>query len=551
MLKAVALAVATSLLVLACNDHASSNDHATGRGTLVVATTEDPASLFPPLAVTTTAKEITEQIYDYLADVGPNLDARNEKSYRRELADGWRWSRDSLSLSFHINPRARWHDGVPVTAGDVQFTFALNKDPAVASRFQSSLDNIDSVTIADSLTATFWFHQRRLTQFLDAAAQLLILPAHRLKQLSPARIAQDLPMPVGSGRFRLKRWDKGTAVEVVADTTNYRGRPSLDRVIWSVTPDYTAAVARLFGGDADLFEALRPDDARDVARHPRIRALILPGMGYAFLRFNLRDPANKSRAHPLFGNRDLRRAIAMSINRAAMVRSVFDTFAVVPAGPTVHAFASTDPHLTQIPFDSARASRILDSLGWARGDNGMRARKGKPLAFRVMVLSTSANRMRMSVLLQEELRRMGIRIDLDPMELPAQTARAAAGDFDAEVGAWTMHSSTDAIRDAWATAGIGRNGVNYGAYSNPRFDELLDSALVSNPVHERERFTAAYQVINEDAPAVWLYEPRTIIGIQERLRSVDIRPDAWWFSLADWSVDPARRLPRDQTPITH
>jgi peptide/nickel transport system substrate-binding protein len=545
MLRKVSLAM--SLVALACSDNTSS---ATGRGTLIVVTPEDPGSLFPPLAVTTAAKQITEQLYDYLADVGPDLDTRNEQSYRRELADGWRWSRDSLSLSFHINPRARWHDGAPVTARDVRFTFALNKNPVVASRFQTSLENIDSVTIADSLTATVWFHERRLTQFLDAAAQLLILPAHQLEQRSPGRIAEDLPPPIGSGRFRLQRWNKGTSVEVVADTANYRGRPNLDRVIWSVTPDHAAGVARLFVGDADLLE-LRSDDAPNLARHPNVRALILPGMDYAFLRFNLRDPANKSRPHPLFGDRELRRAIAMSIDRATIVRSVFDTLAVVPSGPTVHAFSSTDPHLTQIPFDSARASHLLDSLGWRRGPNGMRSRKGKPLAFRVMVPSASANRTRTSVLLQEQLRRMGIRVELDRMELPAQTARAAGGDFDAELGAWSMHSSTDAVRDAWGTIGIGKNGVNYGAYSNRQFDALLDSALTSDPAHERARFTAAYQVINDDAPAVWLYEPRKILGIHDRFKTVNMRPDAWWFSLADWSVDPARRIQRDKASSAH
>src|SRR4029078_3793367 len=102
------------------------------------------------------------------------------------------------------------------------------------------------------------------------------------------------------------------------------------------------------------------------AHEPDLRVATAPTMDYAFLRFNLRDPANRSRPHPLFGDRELRRAITMSIDRKSLLRSVLDTFAVLPAGPTVRSYPSTDPTLTQIPFDSARAAAIMDSLGWIR-----------------------------------------------------------------------------------------------------------------------------------------------------------------------------------------
>jgi peptide/nickel transport system substrate-binding protein len=540
--------VLIALCFTACSEAARDKSTTDTGGAIVVATTEDPGTLFPPFGTTGSAKEITEQIYDYLADVGSSLDTRNEKDFRRELADGWRWSPDSLSLAFHLNPKARWHDGTSVSARDVRFTFALNKNPDVASRDLTSLADIDSVSVDDSLTARFWFHRREPTQFLNAAAQLLILPAHQLEKLSPQQLREEFPSPIGTGRFRLRRWDKGASVELVADTGNYRGRAKLDRVIWSVTPDGTAAVARLFGGDVDVFEALRPVDVRDAARRKNIRVIVLPGMDYAFLRFNLRDPSNKSRPHPLFGDRTLRRAIAMAINRNALVRSVLDTFAVVPSAPAVRAFPTTDPNVAQIPFDSSHASLLLDSLGWIRKQDGVRAKNGRSFAFTVLVSTSSTNRMKMGVLLQEQLRRMGIRVTLEPMQTVAMRAREERADFDASLASWTMPSSPDGTLDAWGTAGIGKNGVNYGAYSNPRFDALFDSALVADPRRARDAFSAAYRVINDDAPAVWLYEPTKIMGLHSRIRTAQMRPDAWWFSLADWYIAPGDRLPRDLTP---
>jgi len=543
------LTLSLLLTVAACGDKARKAGGEPG-GTLVISTTSDPGTLFPPLRVTIQAKQITEQIYDYLADVGPDLNTQDERTFRLGLADGWRWSNDSLMLAFHINPAAKWHDGKGVTGRDVQFTFALNKNPALAGRFNAELANIDSVTVPDSLTAAFWFHARSPTQFLDASAQLLILPAHQLETIPVDSLIEGPPPPIGTGRFRLRKWNKGASVEIIADTSNFRGRAKLDRVIWSVAPEFTAALTKLFGGEADLFEGLRPENLPELLRHRNLKAIILPGMDYAFLRFNLRDPVNNKRPHSVFGDRNVRRAITLSLNRSAMVRNLLDTFALVPVGPIVRAYPVTDPRVSQLPFDSAHASRLLDSIGWTgRASDGTRTKNGRELAFSLIMPSSSLNRMRLGPLIQEQLHLMGIRVRLEPLESATQSAREAAGAFDASLGGWTMASSPDGIRGAWTTSGIGKGGVNYGAYSDPAFDALIDSALWAGPAKAREKFTMALVVINEDAPAIWLLEPRKIIGIHGRFRTARMRPDAWWVGLADWSIPPVERILRDRLPL--
>src|SRR5256714_9320419 len=218
-----AAAVLFALFITACSEHSKTKTANEPGGTLVISTTPDPGTLFPPLVARTQAKQITEQIHDYLADVGPEMNTLGEKGFRAQLTDGWRWSADSLSLAFHLNPRARWHDGKAVSAHDVQFTFVLNKNPELGGVFLSELTNIDSVTASDSLTAVFWFHRRSPTQFLDAAAQLLILPAHLLEKTALQSLREiDAPI-VGSGRFRIGRRDQGANVEIVADIAHYRG----------------------------------------------------------------------------------------------------------------------------------------------------------------------------------------------------------------------------------------------------------------------------------------------------------------------------------------
>jgi peptide/nickel transport system substrate-binding protein len=151
----------------------------------------------------------------------------------------------------------------------------------------------------------------------------------------------------------------------------------------------------------------------------------------------------------------------------------------------------------------------------------------------------------LAVLLQEQLRSMGIRVNIEQMDNSAFMARQQARSFDAVLASWHLGASPDGTRLAWTSAGSGKEGVNYGSYKNPTFDAQLDSALLSGPEDATERFTLAYGTINQDAPAVWLYEPRTAIGVHRRIQTGWMRPDAWWADLGNWHILPSERLPRD------
>lgn len=542
----IVVALALACLLAACGDETSpsTRDGDVG-GTLVIAMPGDPGNLFPPFALETHARLIYEQIYDHLADVGPDMNTIGDAGFVKELAESWTWSRDSLSIAFHLNPRARWHDGRKVTARDVTFTISLYKNPELGGQSVEEHARIDSVTTPDSLTVVFWFASRSPVQFLDAAAQVPILPAHLLEGIPAGKLRNSNVPLIGSGRFRLKRVDRGSSGELVADSANYRGRAKLDRVIW--TARTTGAVAKLLTGEADVFDAMRPEDVREISRDTSLRVVTLPGLDYAFLVFNLRDQGGE-RPHPLFGNRELRRAIAMSVNRAEIVRNIFDTFAVVPVGPTVRAYPTTDSTVPQLPYDTARARRALDSLDWTASPGGeIRTQRGRPLAFTVILPSTIRNRKRAAVLIQEQLRRAGIRMEIEEVDDSAFGERFRAGKFDAALGSWNMGSTPGATPVAWGTSGIAKSGLNFGSYSNPAFDAAVDSALkASDPRAARVFFTRAYHTINEDAPAIWLYEPKKVIAIHRRIKPTAMRTGAWWTDLASWSIPAAERLKRDQ-----
>src|SRR6187549_1852558 len=107
-------------VIAACTDSRPSAGERGGRGgTLVIATNQDPKVVFPPLIASSQGRQVAESIYDYLAVVGPDMNTIGDAGFRPRLAESWKWSADSLSIAFRINPKARWHDGSSPRASDV------------------------------------------------------------------------------------------------------------------------------------------------------------------------------------------------------------------------------------------------------------------------------------------------------------------------------------------------------------------------------------------------------------------------------------------------
>ncbi len=506
----------------------------------------EPSPLFPPLTADIVSRIVIDQVYDRLAEIGPAMNTIGDVGFQPRLARSWTWSADSLSIAFSLDPRAKWHDGQPVRAADVKYSVDLNKNPKTGTQVTASIANVDSVTVRDSLTAVAWFHRRTPEQFYDLVYQVPILPEHVTKAVAPEQMATSdvIRHPIGTGRFRFSRWDPGARIELLADTANYRGRPKLDRFVISFAADGGSAIAQLLSGQSDFFDNVPPDviPRLDSAR---VRPLKYPGLGYAYMGMNLRDPKRLGSPHPIFGDRRVRRAISMAVDRQAMLRNVFDTLGTLGSGPFARSVADTTISLP--PYDRAHAAALLDSAGWTAGADGMRAKNGRPLAFTLAVPTSSRPRMRYAVLLQEQLKAAGARVDIESMDISAFIERTMERVFDAAMLSTNPDPSPSGIKQNWATEGIGKGLQNQVSYSNPSFDALVDSATRSFDVGKaRQYYHRAYQTLVDDAPAVWLYDVLTVGGLHKRIHPEGLRADGWWPNLADWSIPANERIDRDR-----
>ena len=544
MRDALAL-IGACLLGSGCGPRSATVSTTTG-GTLVVALPAEPSSLFPPFALSQQERLVVDQVFEHLADIGDDLNVAGDKGFLPRLAEKWAWSSDSLSIAFHLNPRARWHDGVPVTAEDVRYTFRLYVDSLVGAPTAASLEGIDSVSVSDALTATFWFKRRYQRQFYDAAAQMFICPFHLLHALTGEQLRQASfgHRPVGTGPFRFASWTAGSTLDIVADTSNYLRKPRIGRVVLLFASDAGAAKAKLLTGEADFYEGVRPEDIPDIERVKTLRVVSYPNPAYSYLLFN--SARSSSHVSQALAATDLRRALAMAVDRDQIVRSAFDTFAVVARGPFAMEDFYADSSTPQIPFDPVAANRLLDSLGWLRSADGIRKKLGRRLAFRIMVPTSSKPRTQVALLLQDQFKRIGADVSVDAMEIRAFMSAMQSHAFDAAIVSIHTDPSTADFRETWGAKG----GGNFASFNDNSVDAEVDSAdMTTEPKRARSLMRKAYSQVSADVPAIWLYEQRGIAAIGRRFQPAPFRADAWWAHLDEWYVVRGQEIERDRASL--
>jgi peptide/nickel transport system substrate-binding protein len=528
--------MAAGLLVgslIACTTRGGcSGDHC---GALVIAAPGEPDILLPPIARLATARDVSDQLFLKLADVGMSANTIGDDDFVPQLAARWDWT-DSVTLTFHLDPRAKWHDGVPVTAGDVAFTFDIYSDSTVASPSRSALREIITVTARDSLTAVFRFRRPYAEMFYDAVYHMRVLPAHLLRAV-PRTAWQTAPFgrePIGDGPYRFVRWKAGESLELAADSTFFLGRPHLRRLIWRFTPNLEVAITQLIAGQADAIEVLGPpDNVKRVHDVAGLAAYPYRGTTYGFLAFNLRANGDTSAPHPVFGSRDVRRAIVRALDRESMLRNVWGDLAAVPPGPMPRLWPLWEKNLAgAMAHDSVQAARLL----------AQRSRR----AFHLLVPTTSGLRRQYARLIQAQLQPFGWDVRIDEVEFSVVQERVGTGRFDAVLGAWASGPSPiDGTLQNWTRRGFG--GANAGRYDNPQLDRLLEGAAQARSRDAAIRLLGSAMALwNSDAPAAPLYAPDNVAAVNRRVSEVTIRPDSWLALVRLWRIPASQLSDRDR-----
>src|SRR2546426_4037033 len=518
-------------------------------GTLIDAAVLEPPTLLPPSTEDIVASDIGEQLFLKLADVGMSSNTDGDEDFQPLLAQRWEWD-GPLTLVFHRDPRALWQDGQPVTAADVEFTFNAYTDSTVGSPFRPKLRRIASVTQRDASTAVFRFHDRYPEMFYDAVYHMRILPAHLLRSV-PRDQWKTAPFgrqPIGDGPYRFVGWQAAQSLELGADSTFFLGRPAIRRLIWRFTPNLQVAVQQVIADQADVREQLvTPDNVARARAAPQLAVYPYRGNVYTSLTFNLRANGDTSTPHPIFADRDVRRALSMAVDRASLVKSTLGDLGKVPPGPISALVGIWAPDIRQLPYDTAQAARLLSLHGWRDHDgDGIRDKDGQPLAFHILVPSSSGLRKQYARLLQEQFRAIGVHAEIDELEGSVVAQRTGSGNYDTAILSRSNDPSPGSgITQSWTRAGFG--GSNFGRYYDPEFERIVQRAI-SAPKRDQARalWRYALEPINADAPGIFLYALANVGAVHKRVENVQFRPDSWAALLRTWRIPPDRLIDRDR-----
>jgi peptide/nickel transport system substrate-binding protein len=510
------------------------------RGTAIVIVTGQQATIPIPTLMEGAANsvgnlDVADQLFIRLVELGPKLLTAGDRDFVPALARSWT-RRDSTTLVFELDPRARWHDGAPVTARDVVFTFSRAKNPAIAPRLADMLRQITSVTAEGDFRVVFRFARPYVEQLYDATYHVAPIPAHLLDSIPPDSVGRSsfATNPVGSGPYRWVRSVAGQFVELAAVPDFFLGKPKIERVILRTTVEPSARLNLLLSGEADAIDNIPPpsDNVRRVASDTTLRLISVPSSTMGYLLFNQRDPKNRARPHSILADSRVRRAITLGLDRNQLVQAVFGAQGTVPYGPVSQLLwlrhrspRAEGPNITE-------ARRLLAATGWGDSDSdGTLDREGRPLRLMLSLPNTSGIRRQMALQIQEQLRRIGVQIEIQQMEFPIYIERSSAGDFDIDFSAVTQDPSPSGLTQSWTCTG----GNNVAGYCNRGVDSLMEQA-VRGRGDPGEKWVEALKQIEEDGAATFLYAPALMYAVNRRFRSVTISPQSSWLTLRKWSV---------------
>jgi len=501
-------------------------------GTLVMGMRGDMDTLCP----LTTGVDPTQLSlsFMYLADY--NEDYKLRPNYGPQLAERWEWNEPHTMLTVRLKDDVRWHDGEPVTAHDVKYTYEAALDPAtgyqgvsqmyaIKKREKGRPGDMHEIEVIDDLTVSIAIEKPYATAEHDLLRNLMICPAHILSRVPNADLREH-PFgrrPVGNGPFKLQEWEKNsTTVYTRNDDFFIDGYPKLDKVVMKVIPESSAQFAAFAAGELNFIGVATT--TRDLLEDfPRARIYRYPGRAYYFIAWNTQ--------REIFGDVRMRRAMAYALDKEAITSGAVPGIGEVCASPVLSYHPLFDPAREPYPFIPGEAMRLLDECGWEMSGE-YRYSGGKRLEFKLLSTSTGEVYPRLVEIVQQQLKEVGVFLDIEQVEYMSMLDKAEDRDYDALTLGGVMGMTVD-FSDYKCEGALRNDSYNWPQYCNPEADRLIDLIKYElDPEARRQHLGDWLDLMEADQPFTYLYTIRGEFAVKSNVK--DIRADANGFYPHIW-----------------
>jgi peptide/nickel transport system substrate-binding protein len=486
-------------------------------GVLHVARTAAPDSLNPGAQYIVESGDISTLVYDALISYDDKLKPIPQ------LAKEWSNSEDGTVWTFKLYENAKWHDGQPVTAEDVAFTYNFINGFESFGLIRSYTDLLTKAEATDPATVVLTFSGPP-ANWVERFSAVPILPKHIWEQFKDEKSATEYENKemIGSGPFKLAEFRPGQFTRLTAVKDHYLEPPKIDEIIFQVYQNDDAQVQALKTGEVDLISPL-PTTVRALRGDQNIKVAIGKGLGLADIIFNITTKENcppdvgKCTGHPALKDVKVRQALAHATDKQQLIEVM--RVGLAEPGTTLvmpgHGEAYNSG-LQDYAFDIAQANKILDDAGY-KDSNGDGIREmpndpNTPLSLRFSWPSDQiTDGQRFGELLRDMWKQAGVELKLQPLQNEALTSLCCpAFDFDVIRWGWSAGADPSSLLNVATTEQI-PTGASETGYSNPEYDQLyIEQGVTVDPAKRKEILFKMQEILLRDTPYIIAWYPQSI-----------------------------------------
>jgi peptide/nickel transport system substrate-binding protein len=428
-----------------------------------------------------------------------------------DLAASIAVSDDKRVHTFKLRQGVKFHDGRTLTSRDVKYTFDTLIDKSFQSQKRAEVAQmIATIEAPDNDTVVITCGEP-CPSLPNTIVPIGIIPDGS----GPQQAAK----PVGTGPFSFEYYIDDQEVGLVSFADYFEGKSSVAKIHIRISPDSSTRESELRKGSADVAinADLDPVSIESLKQVEGLKVIVGDGTNVAHMGVNLLDPVLKDRR--------VRQAIAFAIDRQAIIRDILRGQAklsrsVLPIGVWAYEPASTD-----YSFDPDRAAKLLDEAG-------RKSVNGAPRFRLTLKTSTVAVTRKIGEAIQEHLRKVGIELELQPVERQKLTQDMTDGNFQLYLNTLVGgNQSTDIFRYAYFSTSIPPNGQNRSRYSNPRVDQLISESVMAAPDRQKAIFSEVQKTLAEDLPHIYLWYPAAVVIHRDRVSGLTLDPSGDWRAL--------------------
>jgi peptide/nickel transport system substrate-binding protein len=489
-LAATVILLLTVSSLLSCSSKPEPN-------TLVLLIESSPTNLDPRVGIDGFSERIDSLIFDDLLSRGDDLNVAPGLAERWEIPD-------PLTYVFHLHSGVRFHDGRPLTARDVKWTFDTLLQGKIRSVKAAVYKYVDRIDAPDDLTVIFHMKEPDATLLWNLADGAIgIVPNGSGDEMTRH--------PIGSGPFKFVSAETDREVVIERNDDYWGEKAKLARVRMAVVPDETTQALELRKGSGDItINFLTPDTVLTLKHDPSLSVEQSSGTRFAYLGFNLRDPILKDVR--------VRQAIAYALDRQPMVEYLWRGEAELARSVLPAQSWAYNGDVPSYEHNPEKAKRLLDAAGYP-AVNGVR--------FHIaMKTSTDANTRLMVAVMQQQLREVGIVLDVRSFEFATFYSDVTHGAFQMYGLRWIGgNEDPDIFEYAFHSSKFPPNGANRSFYSNPRLDALIDQARREiDPDRRKPLYAEVQRILAEDEPYINLWYLDNVVVHTQRVRNLKLNP---------------------------